>query len=139
MKEEDLNKVIDILEQNSSEEDAYFEFTYGNDDFFHVKSNKDGIVLFSKEILKTISSFSNTHNIERNYIKMNSSIWLRNDNIFAPFVEPVYVKRKDIELSNTEEKQPWKDKIVLIILVLVLIIFVIGFITGIVQIFHRIF
>ena len=138
MKEEDLDKVIGILEQNSSEEDAHFEFTFDNDDFFHIKSNKEGIILFSKEILKTIKGFKNTQDVSRNIVNLSYSSWLINNDIFAPYVEPVYERRENI-ITSEPEKTTWKAKFFSYLLVIILLVVVASFLIGFIEILNWIF
>ena len=57
MKNDDLNTIIEILELNSSEEKGYIDLDYdpieNNADELSscIRSNKDGLLLFAKELL----------------------------------------------------------------------------------------
>lgn len=54
MDKTELQKIIDTLEKNQSTEDAYFGiFQYGGaPDESYIKANKEGLELFSLELLK---------------------------------------------------------------------------------------
>jgi hypothetical protein len=133
MKEEDLNSVIEILSRNVSEENAHFEFTYDDNEYCHVRSNIDGILIFTKELLSTVYDFKENHENLKKGIPIKTSDWFINDDdFFAPFITPLYVEIKKIKRIEPY-KETLKDKLLPYFLMLCLLIFIIGFFSGIFQ------
>jgi len=110
MKEEELNKVIKILEANSSEKDAFFMYDY-EDDFIKdgfIHANKDGLVLFAKELLKGVEKFDevrlNNEKEKSIYLEVSGwYFWMKKSP--KPHIKPLFKSREIlIEPKSTKQK-----------------------------------
>ena len=138
MKEEDLNKVIKVLDDNSSFEEAYFEFDYdeeNNYDHSFIHSNKEGLILFANELLKAAKGFEKIKDSEEKVkdIKLKTGEWFGYNNIVAPYIKPIFSKKNKIERLVSKPKK-WNDKIFELGCSLGLIVLVVSIIVGIVNI-----
>ncbi len=143
MKEEDLNKVIQILEQNSSEEDAYFEFYFEDlPDFETIQANKDGLIVYAISLLKATKQFE-LRNLQReegdidNLIKFEIGAWYANESDSLPYIKPIFQKRNEI-VKPQIYKATWKETIYESGCVLGLIILIIVIVVGFLVIFNSI-
>jgi|GEM_PF-3631341 len=109
MNKENLDRIIQTLEENSSEKDAYFEFTYENDDYCHIKSNQDGILVFAKELLRSVEDFEEMSHTQYASIDIKTNDWFIDGNVFAPYIEPIYCTRGKI-INKPTTKETFKDR-----------------------------
>ncbi len=136
MKEEGLNKVIEILERNSSEDDAYFEYTYDEEteETYVIKSNKDGLKTFALELLKIANSFSEFKNNDKKFqpIKLDVKEWFIGDEVMPTFIEPLFINRNEMVVPKPFEHS-WKDDFfgfgLILFLTICVVLAIIGFIT----------
>lgn len=139
MKNDDLNTIIEILELNSSEEKGYIDLDYdpieNNADELSscIRSNKDGLLLFAKELLKGFRKINDSKN-EIDLIKIDGGDWLGHDiKDSVSLIKPIYKMRDDIEISKPYIEK-WSDKLVPYLLIFGLLLFIIGVLGGIFQI-----
>ncbi len=138
MELKDLNNTISLLESHCDTNDAYFEFDY-SPDYVTIKSNKDGLMAFSLELIKAYSRFDQLDKKESLY--MNMKDWfVDEDNIFAPVITPFYSVRQDIKSNpQPKKKDSFADRLTSIVLGALLCILVGCFIIGLIQILIWIF
>ena len=139
MKKQELNTIIDILELNSSEEKGYIDLYYDsieiNEERFSsgIRSNKEGLLLFAKELLIGFRKIDNSKN-EIDIIKIDGGDWFGHDiKDSTSFIKPIYKTRDDIEISKPYIEK-WNDKLVPYFLMFGLLLFIIGVVGGVFQI-----
>lgn len=139
MELKELNKTITILENHCNVDEAYFEFDYYDPDYVTIKSNKDGLMAFSLELIKACSKFDQLNGKENLY--MNIKDWfVDEDNVFAPVITPFYSSRQDIMSKPLpKKKEPFAYHLTSIGLSALLCIIVGCFIIGFIQILMWIF
>jgi len=114
MKEEDLNDVIRILEQNSSEEDGYFKFDY--DEITEneiIRANLDGLIRYCIELLKSTNEFDKQKLIKESDRVINLDDignWYIHEG-FVKSIIPLYEKRINIYKKEPNRKKTFKDRI----------------------------
>lgn len=129
MTNEELDKIIDRIEQDCLESEAYFDSDF-NADFGMAKGNKVGLLLYAKEFIKAARSID-----ERKFDQGETEVynpdfkWIMNEDA-NPF-QYIKVTRKlpgEIHNKGNEQKQSWKGKlygvgcVVLLIFTLILIL-----------------
>ncbi len=142
MKEEELNKVIQVLEQNSSDKNAFFEFDYDEmPDYGCIRANKDGIITYAKELLRATKEFKfdSEHKENEKNVKIKTGDWYVDDEFILPYINPVFKKRIDLE-KKKPIKETLKSRITGVIAILTLIsiigCIVVGFVTIVNWIFN---
>ncbi|QRM90060.1 hypothetical protein FG167_12735 [Lacinutrix sp. WUR7] len=141
MKDEELNKIIDILEINGSEEHGYFDLDYervntkGEEFSACIRTNKDGIVLFAKELLISLKTMNNLK--EKNeVIKIEGKDWLGYDiKDMCSLIQPIYKNRSEINISKPY-KSSFKDNLVGWSFMFLLGVMIVLSIIGIIQIIN---
>lgn len=136
MKEEYLNKIIEVLEKNSSEDDAYFEYTYDEetDENYLIKSNKEGIKMFALELLKVANNFNEFKQDDNKLqsIKLDAKDWFIGDEVMPTFIEPLFINRNEV-VKPKHDQHSWKDNLIgfgiMAFLTLCVVSAIIGFIT----------
>ena len=146
MKEEDLDKVIEILDNNVLRDDAFLLFSYNKKKFenTNIEANKEGLEFFAKELLKAAKKFESFDSIndKNKEIFLDSSEWyFASKNSIKPYINPIFESRKDF-LKPLTLKQRVKNKLSFLsyIFFIVIVIFfsVIGFMGTIDWIIKRI-
>lgn len=138
MEERDLNKIIETLDKNSSKDNGYFDLDYKSfneeEEFSScIRSNKDGLPLYAKELLISLRKI-NDSNDKIESIRINGEEWLGYDiKGSASLIRPIYKSRKEIDCSNPYKKSI-KDKLTPYIFLLLVTLFIMGILGGIFQI-----
>lgn len=105
MRKEELSKIIEQLENQSSKDKATFGLHFReNEDEMHIKANKDGFELFACELLKASRDSEEViNNKEKNYIDFGfKENWIEGELI--AYIKPISENRSD----KTEDK-PYKE------------------------------
>jgi hypothetical protein len=131
LEKDELQKIINHLESNSSKEEAYFGiFQYGGgpDESF-VKANKQGLELFAADMLKASRDANDIlADKEKTIIPLDfEEDWIDGDT-FVQYVEPSIEKKENVPYIRT-----WRDQaqeyFFVGILLLVVTSIIVGFIT----------
>lgn len=112
MNNKELNHLIEELEFTSNEKEAYFGiFRFGNEpDENYIKANKEGLLLFSLQLLRAAQEFDTIlKDGEKNIISLDPDqdyIDPNSDHHFH-YVEPLFSKPQmsSVEITN----DTWKD------------------------------
>ncbi len=99
----ELEKIIEKLEQNVSEENGTFGLYYRDgEDECHIKANKDGFELFAIELLKASKNAESIiENKEKDYIPLGfNSKWLEGEVMIA-YIKPILEKRGEMIADKT--------------------------------------
>jgi hypothetical protein len=134
MTNEDLDKIIDIIEEECSESEAYFDSEI-NEDFGIAKGNKSGLLLYAKEFLKAVVEIDKRKFEEGEMEVYNPDFkWIDgiDSNPFR-YIQITKKLRGEIKDNKQTEKESWKSKLFrigcVVIIIFALILTLIGFIT----------
>lgn len=111
MTKEDLNKIIEQLEKQSSKDKATFGLYFeDNEDEMHIKANKDGFELFACELLKASRDSEDViQNQEKNYIDIGfNEKWIEGELI--SYIKPISESRTD-KITDKRYKESFKDTV----------------------------
>ena len=138
-----IKNIISELENNNNKEKAFFGFyQYGGGiDESCIRANKQGLELFSAELLKARAEIDNRtfENGEIEHYQIDISWTDENADFYFDSLELTSKIKTEKEDSFTEYKETWKDELygylIFGIIIVLVIIFIIGFITTIRWIF----
>lgn len=140
MNKEELNRIIELLENSNSKEEAYFsiqEYGGGPNESF-IKANKDGLELYAAQLLKASLNSDEIINDEiKNLIPLEyEEGWIEGET-FIHYVEPIDGK----EIDNEKEKynETFIDKLIPIGCIIILLVIIVSAIVGVVSIFKWLF
>lgn len=137
---EELNRIIELLENTNSKEDAYLalhQYGGGTDESF-AKANKEGLELFAAQLLKASLESENIINDEKkNIIPLDyDEEWIDGD-IFIQYIEPT--NKKGHEAKEGLYKETIFDKLIPIGCIGGLVVIIVSAVVGIISIFKWIF
>ena len=127
----ELDGIIKSLDDNSSKDDAYFEFKIDEQDSY-IRANEDGLFQFYKQLLKSIKLFEDRKANKSKTISITGGDWLDGDDNYN-YIEPIYEFRKDIK-TKEHYNESWKDKIFKLGCPSVLVLLRISVLVGLVNI-----
>ena len=140
MNKEELNRIIELLENSNSKEEAYFaiqEYGGGPNESF-IKANKDGLELYAAQLLKASLNSDEIINDEiKNLIPLEyEEGWVEGE-IFIHYVEPI--DGKEIDNEKEKYKETFIDKLIPIGCITILLVIIVSAIVGVVSIFKWLF
>ena len=107
----ELEKLIEEIESKSSRQNAYFDYSF-NADFGYAKGNKDGLLLYSVELLKAAKEIELRSFSEGDTEMYNPNFdWVQSQEN-NPF-DYIQITRKFKSEIDVEKplKDSWKDKL----------------------------
>ncbi|MDB2385404.1 hypothetical protein N9V96_02915 [Polaribacter sp.] len=145
MTNKELKNIISKIEESNKKEDALFGFYHqdGDENNTHIQANKQGLELFSAELLKARLEIENRNFENGNIEYLQMSIDWTDSN--ADFYFDNLATTKNIKTENEESfskyQENWKDKLFgyLIFGIIVFLIFmlVVGIITTLFWFFYN--
>jgi len=135
LKKEDLNKIIEQLENQSSKDTATFGLYFqDNEDEMHIKANKDGFELFACELLKASRDSEDViKNKEKNYIDFGfKEKWIEGELI--GYIKPISESRTD-KIKDKPYKESFKDSVFKYGCLVIIGVIIFSIIIGIYSIF----
>ncbi|WP_299125383.1 hypothetical protein [uncultured Tenacibaculum sp.] len=139
----EIKNIISELKKNNKKEEAFFGFYHqeGDENNTCIKANKQGLELFSAELLKARLEIEKRkfENGEVEYAELEIDWTNSNADFYFDNVELTSKIKTKKENSFPEYKETWKDKfygyLIFGIIISLVIIFIIGFVTTIKWIF----
>ena len=136
MTQKKLENIISDLENNNKEEAFFGFYQYGGGiDESCIRANKQGLELFSAELLKARTEIDNRffENGEIEHYEIDISWTDENADFYFESLELTSKTKTQKENSFPEYKETWKDKLygylIFGIIIVLIIIFIIGLIT----------
>ena len=139
MEDEELNKIIEILESKNSKDIASFGLYYRDgEDEMHIKANKDGFELFAAELLKASRDSEKIINsTEKNYIDFGwKRKWISGELI--AYIEPISENRDEIK-EDKPHRTSFKDDLLKYGCLTLIAITALGIAVGFYTIFEWLF
>lgn len=133
MEKQELDKIINLLENNNSKDIASFGFYFREgEDEMHLKANPSGLELFAAKLLKASRDAIEISQSEKNYIPIGfDEKWIQGDQMLS-YIKPVIENRQAIKTDFPKEKTI-KDKVLqwgcLILIGIIILSIIIGLIT----------
>lgn len=135
MEKEGLKVLVDQLEKSCLPADAHFELKAleGPYDGLYIKANKEGLIHFSKQILKAAIELDENKELTKvDLSEEEDEIWLGGDWIIH-YVEPLYKKGEEAK-QEAYTNNKFKDRVMESSCAVLFIFLAISLIVGIVTI-----
>lgn len=135
MDEKELDYIISQLNNFTSRDDAFIDIKYDEErQEMHFLSNKDGLMTFAIELLRSTRNFDKFLNQHAtNVIPFDKKDWFGDGLVFlCPYIKPIVTKRNEIKIEQVKTRSTFfsklKHHLAIILFLLILVSLIIGFI-----------
>ena len=133
MKENQLKDLINSLEFEDTNEDAYLGIFYQHEDTF-IRANSKGILKLVTSLLKSLKDFDFHLSKEDHFsiIKLDKGNWFDKEGIIIDCIEPTNETRNEInKVYKNEDTSKWYDSVTSFFFAFFFIFLIISFFTGV--------
>lgn len=140
MEKEELSKIIGLLTSLNIQEHGCFSMHYydhDNSEFF-IKANKEGLALFTAQLLKTLRDFDESIKEDNKYYfhVEDTEVWWKDGDLYLDYIENI---DGEYDIIIEDQNRSFKDKLYQNIFYTILVFIVISMLTGVVVIFQGIY